>query len=119
MFYIANWCDLLARRAGGVHKFVQANTFALHSIAQTDVVFIDALHVYATVLHEMKLGARAGAHTMLLHDTELHRDEGGCMSRETSCQEVAIDLGVPLSQVTRGLADAIAEFLSSSDGVDW
>merc|ERR1712137_1194377 len=102
-FLISFMLAEMVRRYGGSFKFEQLSTLDLTFIPPVDLVFIDALHCYAAVWHELSLAARAGARTILLHDTEKHRERGECEMEQwksvddklPSCEESSRELNIP------------------------
>eukprot|EP00933_Yihiella_yeosuensis_P075817 TRINITY_DN85363_c0_g1_i1.p1 TRINITY_DN85363_c0_g1~~TRINITY_DN85363_c0_g1_i1.p1 ORF type:complete len:246 (+),score=53.26 TRINITY_DN85363_c0_g1_i1:108-740(+) len=119
----------LARRGGGSWNFKQANTLELDTIDPTDLVFIDALHIYATALHELQLASNAGAKTILLHDTQQFWEDGECIrewkpghgmpEKGPTCEDMALNLGLQLEDVEKGLGTALNDFLASEAGKNW
>lgn len=59
----------IARETGKQAKFIEANTLTLDVIAGTDLLFIDTLHTYAQLRHELFTFHNSVLKYIALHDT--------------------------------------------------
>lgn len=92
-------------------NFIKADTTKIE-IEQTDLLFIDTLHIYSQLKKELKLHAKNVRKYIVLHDTVTY----GFKDEPTDWQTPEI-MENYLIEDKQGLVPAISEFLS--ENTDW
>lgn len=92
-------------------EFIQADTLKI-KIKKTDLLFIDTLHIYTQLRHELAIHAMNVKKYIVLHDTTTY----GHTDEPTDWQTPEIMENYKLDN-KRGLKPAIKEFLAANE--DW
>ena len=92
-------------------KFIKANTIKI-KIEETDLLFIDTLHIYSQLKKELVLHSEQVKKYIVLHDTTTY----GFVDEPTDWQTPEIMENYKLEE-KRGLQPAIIEFLN--DNPEW
>ena len=102
---------LIAKEAYPKWQFVKADTTKI-TIEETDLLFIDTLHIYSQLKKELILHANKVKKYIVLHDTTTY----GFVDEPTSWQTPEIMENYKIEE-KRGLQPAIIEFLN--DNHEW
>lgn len=102
---------LIAQEAYPKWQFIQADTTKI-TIEETDLLFIDTLHIYSQLKKELILHAGKVKKYIALHDTTTY----GFLDEPTSWQTPEIMENYKIEE-KRGLQPAIIEFLN--DNPEW
>lgn len=102
---------LIAQEAYPKWQFIQADTTKI-TIKETDLLFIDTLHIYSQLKKELILHANKVKKYIVLHDTNTY----GYKDEPTDWQSPEIMQNYQLDE-KRGLQPAIIEFLN--DNSEW
>lgn len=102
---------LIAQEAYPKWQFIQADTTKI-TIKETDLLFIDTLHIYSQLKKELILHANKVKKYIVLHDTTTY----GFVDEPTDWQTPEIMQNYQLDE-KRGLQPAIIEFLN--DNSEW
>ena len=99
------------KESGIDFKFVEGNTLKI-DIEETDLLFIDTLHSYIHLLHELRRHGNKVNKYIIMHDTATfdRRDEGGIDINDPRMDEVNKMIRIE----KEGLVTAIEDFISES-----
>jgi hypothetical protein len=82
-------------------------------IEETDLLFIDTLHVYGQLKRELDRWNSYTKKYIILHDTEVDKLGGECLRNGDNAEELSKRTGIPVHEITLGLWPAVEEFLAA------
>jgi hypothetical protein len=108
---------MIAKRTNTRVKTIWLSDLKLTLDKSVDLVFIDTYHVYGQLKRELAKFAPLCNKYMILHDTEVDKEQGECIRNGWDPSYMVYQTEIPYDEHLKGLQPAIDEFLESHS--DW
>jgi nucleotide-binding universal stress UspA family protein len=98
-------------------KFVLGDSAKIDLPYDVDMLFIDTWHIYGHLKRELAKHHTRVSKYIVMHDTEIDAVEGEAIRLQQDIKELSQKSGYPEEEISKGLEDAILEFIK--DNPDW